>query len=237
MIGRTNSGSGGGLSPNNAVIHITAQVGSSITLSKGEVVAKVLPPEKSHINAKDSTMADWYYTINSSNYGSWVVTATLGEDTQSDTINIDSNEQYDIILNYGYYIFRSGHGALVSFNKFARGVNIYNDYIEVTNAVNGASYLQTSGSINLTNYKAFKVDAITTWVGTDSSWTGRAVVRTNLPGTQPEKPTNSTVASTNFTVSARQTYSVNISSLASSYYLGYAGNYYGKIYNMWLEKV
>ena len=93
-------GGAGGLSPNNAVIHVTAPVGSTISFAKGGVTAKVLGPEKSHVNADDNTLADWYYSVSSSNYGTWTVTATLSGNTKSDTVTIDSNEQYDLSLSY-----------------------------------------------------------------------------------------------------------------------------------------
>lgn len=99
---------GGGLSPNSAVIHVTAPVGSTISFSKGGVVAKVLGPEKSHINADDATMADWYYSVSSSNYGTWTVTATLDADEASSTVTVSNNKQYDVELAYGLYFFKNG---------------------------------------------------------------------------------------------------------------------------------
>lgn len=94
------AGGGGGLSVNAAILHVRAPTGSTITLSKNNVVVKVLGPEKSHVSADDTTFAEWYYAISSSNYGTWTVTATLGTDIASDTVTIDSNEQYDLELSY-----------------------------------------------------------------------------------------------------------------------------------------
>ena len=236
MIGRTNSGTGGGgcLSPNNAVIHVTAPVGSTITFSKGGVVAKVLPPEKSHINAADSTMADWYFSVSSNNYGTWIVVASLNEDTGSETITIDSNKEYDITLTYSLYLFKSGYGSLVTFNKHTN-VAITNDYIQPSGS--NAVYCQTADKIDLTVYSSFKVEAIISWVGTDVGWTGRMVVRSNLPSSQPDKPTNSTVASQNFrVVSERTVFTLSVETFDESYNLGFAGNIRGQIFNMWLER-
>ena len=103
MIGRTNSGVGGGMSLNGAVIHVTAPAGSTITFSKGEVIVKALGPEKSHVNANDNTLAEWYYAVNSSNYGTWSISTS----TLSRTVSIDSNKQYDIALYY-LYLYKNG---------------------------------------------------------------------------------------------------------------------------------
>lgn len=114
MIGRTNSSFGkGDLSPDNAVIHVTAPAGSTITFSKGEVIVKTLGPEKSHVNARDNTLADWYYAVSSSNYGSWTVTATLGTNTVSKTASINSNKEYDLEL-YSIELWKNGDNNSVS---------------------------------------------------------------------------------------------------------------------------
>ena len=97
-------GGSGGLSANKAVIHVTAPAGSTITFSKGGVIVKTLGPEKSHVNARDNTLAEWYYAVSSSNYGAWSVsTATL-----SRTVSIDSSKQYDVALYY-LYLYKNGN--------------------------------------------------------------------------------------------------------------------------------
>ena len=89
MIGRTNSGSGG-LSVNSAVLRITAPVGSTITLTKGGVTVAMLAATKGHTNASDTTLADWYYSISSGNYGSWTVTAAKDGESASETVTVDN---------------------------------------------------------------------------------------------------------------------------------------------------
>lgn len=104
----TRRGGTDGLSPNNAVIHVTAPAGSTISFSKGGVTAKVLGPEKSHVNANDATLADWYYSVSSNNYGTWTVTASLDGSTTNESVVIDSNEQYDVHLKYDMYFIENG---------------------------------------------------------------------------------------------------------------------------------
>ena len=107
MIGRTNSGSGG-LSLNSAVIHVTAPVGSTISFAKGSVTVATLAAGKGHTNASDTTLADWYYSISSGNYGSWTVTAAKDGESASETVTVDNAKQYDVSLSYALYLIRNG---------------------------------------------------------------------------------------------------------------------------------
>ena len=107
MIGRTNSGSGG-LSVNSAVLRITAPVGSTITLTKGGVTVAMLAATKGHTNASDTTLADWYYSISSGNYGSWTVTAAKDGESASETVTVDNAKQYDVSLSYALYLISNG---------------------------------------------------------------------------------------------------------------------------------
>lgn len=105
-------GGSGGLSPNSAVIHVTAPAGSTVSFAKGGVVAKVLGPDKSHVKASDSAFAEWYYAVSPDNYGEWTVTATKQSDqaTESKTVTISENKQYDLEIIFRFYLFREGYG-------------------------------------------------------------------------------------------------------------------------------
>lgn len=105
-------GGSGGLSPNSAVIHVTALAGSTISFAKGGVVAKVLGPDKSHVKASDSSFAEWYYAISPSNYGEWTVTAIRSSDqaTESKNVTVSENKQYDLEIIFRFYVFREGYG-------------------------------------------------------------------------------------------------------------------------------
>lgn len=105
---------GGSMSPNSAVIHVSAPVGSTVTFAKGGVVAKTIPASKAHTNSTtpvytgQTRYADYYYTVTQSNYGSWTVTATRGSETASKTVSVSSNLQYDVELTYNLYFIRNG---------------------------------------------------------------------------------------------------------------------------------
>lgn len=94
----TRRGGSGGLSPNNAVLHINAPLGSTITLAKGGVTVKVLGADKGHTNAENDTLADWYYSVSPSNYGEWTVTAAKDGESASKAVAVNSNKQYDVAI-------------------------------------------------------------------------------------------------------------------------------------------
>lgn len=109
-IGRTNSGSGGGgggISTRDALIHVTAVIGATITFEKGGVVVKTLDGTKGIPNVAVDVFADYYLSVSSNNYGAWTITATLGDKTLSKTVTVEANEQYDVGLGW-VYIYDSG---------------------------------------------------------------------------------------------------------------------------------
>lgn len=92
-------GGGGGLSPSKAVIHVNAPTGSVVEFAKGGVTVKTLAADKGIANV-DGKTADYYYSINSSNYGSWTVTASKDGASANETVAVSSNKQYDVALSY-----------------------------------------------------------------------------------------------------------------------------------------
>ena len=77
------------MSPNSAVIRVTAPAGSTISFEKGGVVAKLLGPAKQHISFSDSSFAEWYYAVAPHHFGSWTVTGTNSEGSISQTITVN----------------------------------------------------------------------------------------------------------------------------------------------------
>lgn len=100
-------GGGGGLSPKNAVIHAKAPIGSTVTFSKSGVVVKTIGPDKAHPNS-DGSNADYYYSVKSSNYGTWTITGMLDGDTATESVTVDAAYIYDIEIVYGYYWVKNG---------------------------------------------------------------------------------------------------------------------------------
>lgn len=93
-------GGGGGLQATDAILRVIAPAGSTVTISKGGVSKS----DAGHENAADNTLYDYYFIIHQSqldNVNPWTVTATLDGDSASDTVIIDSADEYDVELSFG----------------------------------------------------------------------------------------------------------------------------------------
>ncbi len=107
MIGRTNTGGGGGLQDTDALLRVQAPAGSVVTITKGATTKT----DQGHENADDNTVYDYYFIIHQSQFDSvnpWTVTATLNGDTASDTIVINAAEEYNMTLEYVLWLFKDG---------------------------------------------------------------------------------------------------------------------------------
>ena len=137
MIGRTNCGSTGNISTNAAIIHVIASINSTITFSKNNIIIKVLGPEKSHINANDNTQADWYYSISSSNYGTWTVMATKEGSSSSKIVEVNANQEYTVSILYPIYLVQNGVFVNQDIYGHARA-----EYMSSTISENAGSYME-----------------------------------------------------------------------------------------------
>lgn len=108
MIGKTNAGAGGGhLNDTDALLRVSAPAGSIVTITKGSTVKS----DHGHENANDSAVYDYYFIIHQSQFDSenpWTVTATLGEESASNTVIIYLPDEYDVILSYALLIYNAG---------------------------------------------------------------------------------------------------------------------------------
>lgn len=98
---------GGSLKATDALLRVQAPAGSTVTISKGTTTKTDL----GHENALDPTVYDYYFIIHQSQFDSvnpWTVTATLGSLSTTNTIIIDSADEYDMELTYRVYLMRDG---------------------------------------------------------------------------------------------------------------------------------
>lgn len=93
------AGGGGGLSATDALLRVQAPAGSTVTITKGGTTKT----DAGHENADDHTVYDYYFIIHASQFDGvnpWTVTATLGGESASDTVIIDSADEYDVELSF-----------------------------------------------------------------------------------------------------------------------------------------
>ena len=101
-------GAGGeGLSVHAAVLHVTAPVGSTVSIAKGGVTVKSLGPERGHAKVR-GVNADYYFSIAPANYGEWTVTAALGGESASEVVTISANQQVDVAIWYKLWLYHDG---------------------------------------------------------------------------------------------------------------------------------
>lgn len=100
-------GGSGGISENRAVLVARVPAGSTVTATKGGVT---LTPKMWVVEA-DPTQDIALFVIAPSLFDSvnpWTVTATLGTETASDTVIIDDNKEYDVVLSFNLYVIHNG---------------------------------------------------------------------------------------------------------------------------------
>ena len=106
MIFNMVGGGGGSLKNTDAVLIVSVPTGSTVTATKGGVTITPTIWVQNADNAYDTAI----FIVKESTFdeNAWTVTATLGADSASDTVVINSNKEFEIILDYTYYLFRNG---------------------------------------------------------------------------------------------------------------------------------
>ena len=111
MVGPA-TGGGGGPAYTDAILLVTVSTGSTVTATKGGVS---LSPTM-WVKAADTSVDIALFAIPASLFDSvnaWTVTTTLGTATESKTVVIDSNKEYEIEL-YAIQLWNNGDNYAVS---------------------------------------------------------------------------------------------------------------------------
>lgn len=142
MIGTTNAvGSGGGLKATDAILRVIAPAGSIVTISKGAVSKSDL----GHENHDDATLYDYYFIIHASQFDSvnpWTVTAALGTQSISDTVIINSADEYDLVLAYTLWLVRAGVSEFGTITPMALKSTSDASYANAPTVSAGSGYIQ-----------------------------------------------------------------------------------------------
>lgn len=153
---RRSSGGGSGPSASDAILIVTTSAGSTVTATKGSVS---LTPTL-WTAAADATQECALFVISAAQFDSstpWTVTATDGTGTETDTVVIDSNKQYDLLL--GYKIWLVKHGVLLA--TFTRNsytsLNQLSEYTQMIISGNNYGRITTQAQIDVTDLTALKL--------------------------------------------------------------------------------
>ena len=152
MIGTTNAvGSGGGLKATDAILRVIAPAGSTVTISKGAVSKS----DAGHENHDDSSLFDYYFIIRASQFDSvtpWTVTATLGTQSISDTVIIDSADVYSLVLAYTLWLVRDGVSEFGTITPMALKTGPDSSGANAPTVSDGSGYIQigysSAGSVS-----------------------------------------------------------------------------------------
>lgn len=232
-------GGGGSFNPSDALIHVNAPLGSTVAFEKNSVVVATILPAKAFANV-DGVTADYYYPVKSANYGTWTVTATLSEDSASDTVTVNAAKQYDMELSYAMYLFKAGAGAIVQFGTNNRAqvvTTITSDYIDtVCSNSSQQGSLYTANTVDFTGYETLHFSIFCTYEPVNSVNYGlRMHVTSNQPVADTANP--AAVANLAFDVNSAFTeYDVDVSSISGSYYVGIWGVGSYRCNNIWLTR-
>lgn len=213
-------GGGGGLKNTDAVLIVSAPTGSTVTATKGGVT---LTPTIWVQNA-DNTLDTAIFSIKASTFDSnpWTVTATLGTSSASNTVVINSAEEYELELAYERVLFYDGTvdpelGSILAIASATIGTEI----TTVVNTNTGNYWCSNNPLIVPSNLTTLNFEAKVTNVTTNYlPRFGLANSKITTGGYDTQKGKMTAYYSTNVTVSDYTRFTVDISSYAgSSYYV------------------
>lgn len=164
-------GGGGSFTATDALLRVQAPANSIVTITKGTTTKTDL----GHENADDHTVYDYYFIIHQSQFDSvnpWTVTGSLtGYPDASDTIIIDSSDEYNLTIVYRLYLYNYGDKCIDVTGDWSTGAWRYNSnsasgkaptvtynsdnvYLSLTN---GAGDWYANNAIDVTNYSTINV--------------------------------------------------------------------------------
>lgn len=246
MIGRCNTGGGGGISNTSALLCVTVPTGSTVTAEKDNVV---LTPQMWTL-ADDSTQDCAIFFIDPSLFDSenaWEITAAMSGHTTSELVVIDSPSEYSITLIYRLYIIKDGEfvveltksgGTLDSRtlgNTYCAGLNSGGNYVRVaytTEAID-VSFFDTLNSI---------IYLMSSWSSTGVPYFGICEAEPTVVGNNSVQGYTYGVKPSSVGSGTRTPYEIDVSSYSGEYYIAFStsgtssgsGTYY--MSDFYLEK-
>lgn len=242
------TGGGGGPTSSDAILLVTVPSGSTVTATKG---GTTLTPTM-WTAAADANSETALFVISSFDSTAWTATATKGTDTATATVTIDSAKSYEMSLDYGTWFVRDGivqsgfsfatNQAAVTFTDNYEGLGFCR--IQRAKPSGGTTYYVLCSPAHNFGAKPYSTLYFDFQVIDIYSNSGAATKIGFGTSTITEAATSWPVAQSYVTgagAAARQTISVDVSSLADSEYLKLTAGASSaraldmRIYNLWLE--
>ena len=152
----SSGGGGGGPTASDAILTVTAPAGATVTATKGSAT---LTPTL-WTAAADATQECALFVISSAQFDSstpWTVTATSGTATASDTVTISSNKQYDLTLDFNYWLVK--HGTLAGTFSTSTYASLTQSDDFVLLSITGKNYgrITTQSAVDFTGFSTLKI--------------------------------------------------------------------------------
>lgn len=242
------SGGGGGPSASDAILTVTVPTGSTVTATKGSAT---LTPTM-WTAAADATQECALFVISSAQFDSstpWTVTASSSTATSSGTVTIDSNKQYDLTLDFNYWLVK--HGTLVGTFSTSTYANLTQGDDFVLMSVTGNNYgrITTQSAVDFTGFSTLKIVFSRDENGKyGQSWRGATYYPSvGYGATAPSSDTspnytNYVLLNSSSGVITSKTYTLDVTSQTGSKYvsvlIGSASGLsaYANIYELYLER-
>ena len=210
--------SGGGLSSTDAVLIVSVPTGASVTATKsGTTLTPTL-----WVKYSDNSYSSAIFSVSANTFdaNAWTVTATHGANSESKTVVIDSNKEYEMYLLYQYIIYDSGvvtSGLTTTITNTNGTATLGSNYISFTMNSGNSQPRVVFYPIDLTLYSTLEAD----FHGpTNSNFNAvYAVYITNTPSTSVW---SSSYKKQDVAVNANATVQMDISSYSGVYYVGVA---------------
>ena len=213
-----------------AVIGVTYPSGSTCTCTNGTKTLKAKGTSGTAIFNVPST-------------DTWTVTATNGDKTASKSVSITAEGQTEnVTLTYAYLsIFKEGTGAVQTLTKSAQTnakISVASSGITFSYSSDGDSVViaVTTNKISLSAYSTIHVEAKITETLSGDMATWRMLFGVFSQKAIGEDPPDAAIATAAAKANSTRTeYTVDVSSLSTSGYIGLLGAGTGTVYNIWLD--
>lgn len=227
---RSSGGGGSGPSASDAILTVTVPTGSTVTATKGGVT---LTPTM-WVQAADNTLDCALFVIRPSLFDSqnaWTVTASKSPYSDTQSVTVDSNKQYDLTVYLPVPLYYEG----TYFNDLSGGFETTNRRYDSSSAqaknptitenttyfnyylTNGAGTYQTVNKIDLTSFSVLKVSA-------KGNSSGNVTVGADTGATYWNNSFAAYARINSTSASSRTTFNIDISGLSDQYYVAFASS-------------